>query len=636
MTAEPIRLKGLTISGYRGISNAPGEQLRLEGFGDRNLFIGQNNGGKSTVFSWLLFIVEGMGATGKALSTELQPRDLNPTWFWQQNPEGPIRAELVFSSPGEEFARSLDVPAGAAIVRDGEWRLEATAVPAPAPNQWIVRITPLVWLESKKAWQPTGRVSPFDSRRFEPLDENGEYLSARPGGLGPPGSRTGVPPFQKAAAALADPLWDWAAAAKFFDPFRSLRRTGAIGGGGRQRVEDGTAVLMRLHEWAMDQTRSVSFQRFRTRLIRRLNKLFEPPFASLEMKEKPLPDMVLTLEGDAATPIPLLAMGSGIAEMVIILASLEADVENTKISYHYYLEEPELHLHPRLLRRFLAQLGDYKNVQFFISSHSNIALDSLSSDRDRVFLFTQTAQGNCVAQPVREIVEKHAILDALGVSGSTLLQTNCVIWVEGPSDRLYLRKWLDEIAAERKYSLLEGADYCFVFYGGKVLSHFGFESDTALEDIIEMMTVSRFSAVVMDRDKPRGTPDTALSETKRDILKEAERDSRHRLACVTDGREIENDLPAELFKEAAAQLLRRETSALNALTLAGNSRYPDEIVDFLKVPEGEQDSAKRKLADKVTLARKVVELAAAKGTGLKSRPSYAEQLYEFVVRARVV
>src|SRR5262249_2421412 len=153
------------------------------------------------------------------------------------------------------------------------------------------------------------------------------------------------------------------------------------------------------------------------------------------------PDIYLRTEAEGATSIQLQSMGSGIAELVIILASLEEDRANEVSGAHYHMEEPECHLHPKLLRRFMALLPDYGKAQFFFSSHSSVVLDSLP-ERGKIYLFSQTAKGNCKAELAQGVVAHHDALDVLGISGSSLLQANCAIWVEGPSDRLYLREWL--------------------------------------------------------------------------------------------------------------------------------------------------------------------------------------------------
>jgi hypothetical protein len=41
------------------------------------------------------------------------------------------------------------------------------------------------------------------------------------------------------------------------------------------------------------------------------------------------------------------------------------------------------------------------------------------------------------------------------------------IWVEGPTDRIYLQQWIKL----PRSNLEEGVDYSIMFYGGRLLSH---------------------------------------------------------------------------------------------------------------------------------------------------------------------
>lgn len=53
------------------------------------------------------------------------------------------------------------------------------------------------------------------------------------------------------------------------------------------------------------------------------------------------------------------------------------------------------------------------------------------------------------------------IKSRIGVKASDLLQSNCVIWVEGPSDRIYIKKWIELFDG---HNLEEGLDYQFIYY----------------------------------------------------------------------------------------------------------------------------------------------------------------------------
>jgi hypothetical protein len=130
------------------------------------------------------------------------------------------------------------------------------------------------------------------------------------------------------------------------------------------------------------------------------------------------------------------------------------------------------------------------------------------------------------------------VLTDLGHKASDLLQANCVIWVEGPSDRIYLNKWLSLVASD----LVEGIHYAVVFYGGKVLAHFAAVDDPP-NDLVEVLCINRHVVFVIDRDDAR--PDGRLNATKERIQSEMGLEQ----CWVTQGREIENYLRGELVGE---------------------------------------------------------------------------------------
>src|SRR5262249_55061411 len=237
---------------------------------------------------------------------------------------------------------------------------------------------------------------------------------------------------------------------------------------------------------------------------------------------------------------------------------------------------------------------------FFITSHSNILLDAVEDD-DKVYHFAQDANGACFATEASDIVTHHSVLDALGVTGSSLLQTNCVIWVEGPSDRLYIRQWLNEFSGNRKDSLREGIDYSFLFYGGSILSHFQFEpTDEDVQELISLLKISRFSAVIMDKNG-------RLTESQIRILEQSAKDANHRYVKHTDGREIENDISREVFLTAVAEFLNVNNIDLTTLQMNDSTRYVDQIASFLSSNDSiKQETFRNKLSRKVNLSMKVL------------------------------
>ncbi len=158
------------------------------------------------------------------------------------------------------------------------------------------------------------------------------------------------------------------------------------------------------------------------------------------------------------------------------------------------LEEPETHLHPRL-QRYLAKemesIAINRTLQLFISTHSTVFQQSN---------LWQTQPGMFVAkaETIEEFSSAWQVMDDLGIRGSDISQSNGVIWVEGPSDRIYIKHWLSLYCNENgKTEFKENVDYSFNFYGGAVLSHMSMSEQ---ESFISMLSMNRNLILVMDRD----------------------------------------------------------------------------------------------------------------------------------------
>ena len=64
-------------------------------------------------------------------------------------------------------------------------------------------------------------------------------------------------------------------------------------------------------------------------------------------------------------------------------------------------------------------------------------------------------------------------LNDIGIFPSDVLVADHVIWVEGPSDRVYLRHWISLIFPDLK----EYADYTIMTFGGDGISQFTVDED---------------------------------------------------------------------------------------------------------------------------------------------------------------
>jgi energy-coupling factor transporter ATP-binding protein EcfA2 len=602
-----MHLQSITLTGYRSARH--GSPVTLEQLGRFNILIGPNNSGKSTVLRFLQVLASHV-LVNTEVPIKLPWADADRSWWWKGAIDHPINATLCFAGPAPAHALDDEVPGK--FEQDGTWRISVDVRATLPANPEFCCIVACADVYLEDGWRAVVRPSEADGTRYEYLNKQGQYVFS---------SGTDTCPYRAAGVEM---VRAWARTARFFDPVRAIDRAG-----GRRELVDGADLLAKIREQQLDQKQSYAFSQFRRRLIDELNALIVEPGSGgqikhFEIKGAERLDLYFERDGDGA-PIALEYMGTGIAELTVLMADM---LQNPGIR-QYFMEEPECHLHPRLLRRLLARLRRQPQTQFYITTHANAVLDGLTEE-DRVYRFAVEPNRGTVVQRCSDFIEHGRTLDALGVSGGTLLQTNCVLWVEGPSDRIYLAAWLKHRLTSDSSALVEGSDFAFVFYGGKVLSHFAF-ADRGPDDFVRLIDVCRFSAVVMDLDITPEESTEKVRDTKARIREEAEKDPDHRLAIFTAGREIENDIDATILRTAVARMLKMDSSRLSTLQLSGKKRYFEEIVEHLGLKDEEAKTAKRKLQDKVGLA----ELVAEEWTAAAEVPPYIDELLELINRSRL-
>lgn len=204
----------------------------------------------------------------------------------------------------------------------------------------------------------------------------------------------------------------------------------------------------------------------------------------------------------------------------------------------------ENNLHPSLQRNIIKYIEGLteSGATFFITTHSNIFIDSYSnSDKVNLYhLFKTDNKMNLVK--VEHFLDRNSILNDVGFKASDILQANRVIWVEGPSDRIYINKWINLWS---NGTLKEGKDYQCVFYGGRLLSHLTI-SDAEINELINLLKVNRNSIILIDSDKK--SDHSRINNTKSRIKKECE--DNNIICWITNGREIENYLSIDIIKES--------------------------------------------------------------------------------------
>lgn len=285
--------------------------------------------------------------------------------------------------------------------------------------------------------------------------------------------------------------------------------------------------------------------------------------------------------------IPLSESGSGLKTilMVLVFTILIPNVEHKKISQYIFLfEELENNLHPSLQRRLLKYIENLteEGALFFLTTHSNVTLDAYQNSDITNIIHLQKEESQVNLINITNKIQKNSILNDLGIKASDLLQSNGIILVEGPSDRVYINNW---IKIHKKANIIEGKDYQCVFYGGRLLSNLSLEDEN---ELVNLMSVNRNAIIVLDSDKKGNN--APLNKTKKRIIEEAKKQGI--LVWVTKGREIENYIPELLIK--------KKYNKKNSKCSFGQFQNVEEFIDKLKKGEGNKF-----LRDKINFAKDI-------------------------------
>jgi len=291
---------------------------------------------------------------------------------------------------------------------------------------------------------------------------------------------------------------------------------------------------------------------------------------------------------------PIYSLGDGIQSIITLLYPLFFNQGKNML---VFIEEPECSLHPGLQRIFLETLmkKEFDTFQYFITTHSNHFLDiTLELENISVYTFHKVETENGKKFKIEHTSnEDSKVLDLIGARTSAVFLSNCTIWLEGITDRLYLKKYLEVYQkwlleqSELKTLYKEDYNYSFVEYGGGNVVHWSF-ADESSWDKIKANRISSKIYLIADKDSTDVTPDSAKAR-RLELLKSQLGDNFR----VVGAREIENTLSPTVLSSSIFELEKENAKNLkfDKENLSQQKYIFEKIGEFI---EGEFVNLRRK------------------------------------------
>ncbi|QQV01230.1 MULTISPECIES: AAA family ATPase [Chryseobacterium] len=292
-------------------------------------------------------------------------------------------------------------------------------------------------------------------------------------------------------------------------------------------------------------------------------------------------------------------LGDGIQALIILMYKIFMAEDNAFI----FIDEPEINLHPGMQRLFLEQITSNpdlikKRLTYFISTHSNHFLD-LTLDEENISIYSfRTEIGD---DEEKKLIVKNVnagdndILKNIGVNNSSVFMANCSLWVEGISDRIYIKSFLKSYCDYMNVSYpKEDIDFAFFEYAGSNLDHYFFDDDIEEDEEdevisnIKAMSLSNRIFLLADSDNVRENS----SKAKRLEKLQSSASDNFSPKIIESHREIENLLTNEVWEKLLINLCNKKIVGKNegqiknkikeALTQINSQDYKEKYIgEFL-------------------------------------------------------
>jgi len=242
------------------------------------------------------------------------------------------------------------------------------------------------------------------------------------------------------------------------------------------------------------------------------------------------------------------------------------------------IDEIESHLQPGLIRELIKIIREIGQEQFIIATHSPTVIES-AKESDYLYRFQKIEGATFINKFYKNNADAkllRTVCNDLGIIPGDALLSNCVIWVEGPSDVLWIRAWIKNYLPiyksnnSMKSNIIEGLHYSILMTGGGLIANISYEEDCMPVDEIDeeyklkVLRINPNPYVIIDSDNS----DSGSEKFKRCITIAEEINSQNKSngngiaeninlnniknihnLWLLKGREIENYCHPELLKE---------------------------------------------------------------------------------------
>lgn len=397
-----MRLRHFSVKGFKTL-----DELELKDLNDFNVFVGENNTGKSNILDALHVFISNIFPLSVSSRVD-HPDELWPGAIREEDIEW--TAEFDFSI--REFTEliqktGLDQSRVIEVFGPGRW--------IPANGDFARPGLPFVKID---------RILRSDNKQWETkniqLNDLRYWIS---------GER---------APDLDRPLIDAIDSAVMNVLNRSLKRVDVVRGSivrgheASRSQYSGTRTAL-----VPNETLSSLVQMFSNwtdadqKRINTMNMLFGALTSGCRVVAQGT--RIVVVDGKSETSIR--TVGGGIQEM------LQLAYDISEGSDFLLLEEPESHLHPRLTQNLFYHLKQLSaERQLFVATHSTTFIDQASLPD--IWLVTRQ-NGGTRCERFQQDDDLPRIALELGLLPSYACQNNSMLFVEGPSDRIVLSKWFE-------------------------------------------------------------------------------------------------------------------------------------------------------------------------------------------------